>query len=203
MLRRPWSQRPNGIATTTAVRAGRAVSRPIALPEAPSRRRNTGRNGPEAVTTPMKTESIWTRRQLWARTDGCGAARPATGPAALPAALPAATSPPIGTTLARRPPAAPRIPDHWSPHAPAEPANPVHLRRLRGRVPPRRCRPAAPPAAARQVRAGGRGARHGRDRGRRRDGAARPPAEPGRDRGRAVGAGQPAGALPGALAARG
>ena len=34
------------------------------MPDAPSRSRKTGRNVLEALTTPMNTESTWTRRQL-------------------------------------------------------------------------------------------------------------------------------------------
>src|SRR5687767_14361648 len=75
MLWRPWSQRPSGIASRKAVSAGRAVSRPRSLPDAPRRSRNTGRNVPAAVTMPMNTESICTTRQFAAWIDGGASAR--------------------------------------------------------------------------------------------------------------------------------
>src|SRR5690242_14669806 len=121
MFRRPWSQRPNGIASTNAVAAGSAVRRPTSFGEAPSRSRNTGRNVPDAVMIPTNTESSWTIDQLWTWVDvrelGC-----------------------VITATLRRQPAGCQILDDGARHAgrhtqPRRPAHPQHLRRLRARLP--------------------------------------------------------------------
>ena len=55
------------------------VGEPMSPAEAPSRSRKTGRNVPEALTTPMNTESAWTRRQFRARTDWADGGEPLGG----------------------------------------------------------------------------------------------------------------------------
>src|SRR5439155_21874751 len=179
MLRRPWSQRPSGIASANAVSAGSAVSRPTSLADAPSRSRNTGRYVPDAVTMPTNTESTWTRVQLWARVEVLGWAGA------------------MAATLPRSPPGGCPIPDDGARHARSNrPPDALHLRRLRRGVRARRDYGAARPAAAGPVRSfGDRPRRRGR-RGRRGDRAPRTSPDARRDRCRPVGPGQPARAVP-------